>query len=148
MTAMFTAPPPDPLGSLLTEIRDDTDVSALVSGRVRGGEAAPGDAQGAGSYRAFIVLSTLDDPPHPRIPVRFATFGLACYGATHQQAAAVYAAVVKAIHQAGPRRKSNGLGIYWTTVISGGASGTDPDTQQPLVRATISLIGTTQVIPA
>ena len=49
---------------------------------------------------------------------------------------------------AGPRRKANGLGIYWTSVISGGEQGKDPDTQQPLVRATLSLIGTTQVIPS
>lgn len=148
MSQMFADPPPDPMGSLLTEIRDDLDVDVLVDGRVRGGEPAPGDARAAGSYQAFIVLSVLTDPPHARIPVRFAIYSLACYGSTYQNATAVYLAVVKAIHHVGPRRKANGLGIYWTTVVSGGEQDKDPDTSQPLVRATISLIGTTQVVPA
>lgn len=148
MTGMFSDPPTDPLGSLLVEIRSDVDVDDLVDGRVRGGEPAPGDAKAAGSYQAFIVITTLDDPPHSRIPVRFANYALACYGATFQNASAVYAAVVKAIHRVGPRVKANGLGIYWTTVVTGGEQDKDPDTNQPLVRATIQLIGTTQAVPA
>jgi len=148
MSGMFDNPPPDALGSLLTEIRADVDVADLVSGRVRGGEPAPGDAKAAGSFQAFIVIETLADPPHPRLPVRFATFGLRCYGSTFQNASEVYLAVVKAIHRVGPRRKANGLGIYWTTAVSGGEQARDPDTQQPYVAATIELIGTTQVVPA
>jgi hypothetical protein len=145
---MISDPPTDPLGSLLVEIRDDIDVDALVDGRVRGGEPAAGDVQPAGKYKAFIVISTLDDPPHPRIPVRFATYSVRMYGTTYQNASAIYAAVVKAIHMVGPHRKANGLGIYWTTVISGGSQDRDPDTAQPLTTAVISLIGTTQAVPA
>lgn len=152
---MFSDPILDPLGSLLVEIRDDIDVDALVDGRVRGFEPAPGDAawttDADGRRRfahAFVVLVTLDAPPHPRIPVTSATYAARCYGTTAQNAWAVYAAVVKAIHMVGPRVKSNGLGIYWTTVVSGGEQEKDPDTQQPLVTATISLIGTTQAVPA
>lgn len=146
MSIPYIDPMLDPLGALLIEIRDDIDVDALVDGRVRGGEPAPGDAQAAGKYRAFIVLITLSSPPEMRIPVTFATYGARCYGTTFQNAAAVYGALVKAVHQVGPRLKSSGLGIYRSAVISGGEATKDPDTQQPVVTATISLIATTQVV--
>lgn len=138
----------DPMGALIVELRSDTDLSSLVSTRVRGFEPASGDAKPAGSYQAFIVLVTLDAPPERRVPIVRATFGATCYGSTAQNASAVYGALVKAIHEIGPRLKSNGLGIYSTAVISGGEQGKDPDTQQPLVHAVISLIATTQAVTA
>lgn len=153
------APMLDPLGSLLVEIRDDDDVDALVDERVRGFEPAPdilnpttgavirqGDARGPKEYIPFIVLVTLSAPPEPRVPVTFATYGARCYGVTPQGAWAVYAALVKAIHNIGTRVKANGLGIYQTLVISGGEQDKDPDTKQPVVLATIQLIATTQAV--
>ena len=136
----------DPLGSLLTEIRDDIDVDTLVDGRVRGFEPAPGDAQPTGKFKAFVVIVTLDAPPEMGIPVTFATYGVRCYGATPQGAWAVWGAVVKAVHMIGPRLKSSGLGIYQTIVNGGGDQEKDPDTQQPVVMGTIRLIATTQVV--
>jgi len=143
---MLDEPQLDPLGSLLVEIRDDLDVDTLVSGRVRGFEPAPGDAKAAGSYQAFIVLVTLDAPPDPQLPITVATYGIRCYGSTGQNAWAVWGAVVKSIHSVGPRLKASGLGIYRTTVISGGEQGKDPDTLQPVVTGTIRLIATTQAV--
>lgn len=136
----------DPLGSLLVEIRSDVDVDALVDGRVRGFEPAPGDAKAAGSYQAFVVIVALSDPPDPQLPVTFATYGIRCYGATPQAARALWGTVVKAVHEVGPRLKANGLGIYKTIVVGGGEAGKDPDTGQPQVEGTVRLIATTQAV--
>lgn len=143
---MLTEPLLDPLGALLVEIRDDVDVDSLVDGRVRGFEPAAGDAQGAGSYQAFIVLVSLGGPPDPRLPVTFGTYAARCYGTTGQNASAVWGAVVKAVHMAGPRLKTSGLGIYLSAVIDGGEQSKDPDTQQPVVIGTIRLIATAQAV--
>jgi hypothetical protein len=62
------------------------------------------------------------------VPITFAEYGIRCYGATPQNAWAVWGAVVKAIHQVGPRTKSNGLLIYRTFVLTGGQQDRDPDT--------------------
>jgi hypothetical protein len=143
---MLDDPQLDPLGSLLVEIRDDVDVDGLVNGRVRGFEPAPGDAQPKGSYKAFVVLVTLSAPPDPQLPVTFATYGIRAYGSTPQNAWAVWGAVVKAIHETGPRLKASGLGIYKTIVVSGGEQGKDIDTQQPVCEGTVRLIATTQAV--
>lgn len=136
----------DPLGALLVEIRDDVDVDSLVNGRVRGFEPAPGDAKPAGSFQAFIILSALSVPPEKRTPVTFATYAVRCYGSTAQNAWAVYGALVKAIHMVGPRLKASGLGFYQSIAVSGGEQSKDPDTKQPVVEATISLVATTQAV--
>jgi hypothetical protein len=143
---MLPAPQLDPLGSLLVEIREDVDVDALVDGRVRGFEPAPGDAKPNGSYQGFIVIVALGVPPDPQLPVTFATYGIRCYGATPQAAWAVWGAVVKCVHENPVRVKSNGLGIYKTIVVDGGEQGKDPDTQQPVVTGTVRLIATTQAV--
>lgn len=145
---MFEDPQLDPLGALVSELRADSDVEDLVDDRVRGFEPAPGDAQNSGDYQAFIVISALDVTPHPRVPATFALYDIACYGVTGQNAWAVYGAVAKALHAVGSRMKANGLGIYRTFVLSGGDQDRDPDTRQPVVRATVRLIGTTQAVPA
>lgn len=143
---MLDDPQLDPMGALIAELRADTDVAALVSARVRGFEPAPGDAQGAGSYQAFIVLTAFSVPPHPRVPITFAEYGARCYGSTPQNAWAVWAAVVKALHQVGDRTKSNGLLIYRTFVLTGGQQDRDPDTQQPVVIGSIRLTASLQSV--
>ena len=137
----------DPLGRLLTEVRDDADVSALVSTRVRGFEPAPGDAKPAGSYQAFVVISALSAARETRSPTARWTYGVRCYGSTPQNAMAVYAACSDAIHHIGPRlRASDGLGIYISHDIGGGSAEKDPDTQQPVVIFTVELFATTVAV--
>lgn len=140
---MLAEPQLDPMGALIAEARADPDLSALVSTRVRGFEPAPGDALGPGQYQAFVVIAALDVPPHLRVPLTFATYGVNCYGSTAQGAWAVWGAFVKAFHMVGPRVKANGLGIYQTFVVSGGEQDKDPDTGQPVVRGTIRVTATT-----
>lgn len=142
------APMLDPFGSLIRELLVDVDLVALVANRIRGDDPAPGDAQPLGSYRAFIVLTTLAAPPDPDLPVTFASYGARIYGATFQHAWQVYGALVKATHRVGPRLKDSGLGIYQTLVTAGGGEEKDPDTKQPYVNATITLLATTQAVTA
>lgn len=135
----------DPIGSLITEARADSALAALVGARVRGFEPAPGDAQGAGSYQAFVVITALSVPVHPQVPITFAEYGVRAYGSTPQNAWAVWAALVRVFHGSTHRVKANGLGIYRTATL-GGSQSNDPDTHQPLVEGTIQLIATAQAV--
>lgn len=136
----------------VTELREDAAVIAVIGvdgngvRRVRAAEPLAGDAQGPGRYLPFMVLDVFDAPPEPDIPVTFATIGASCYGTTHQNAWAVYLALVEATHRVGPRLKDNGLGFYRSLVVSGGEQGRDPDTKQPVVRAVVNLIATTEAV--
>lgn len=149
---MMEDPQLDPMGALITEARADADLAMLVGTRVRGYEPAPktptspADAQGPGAYQAFVVISALDVPPHPRIHITFADYFARCYGSTPQNAWAVWAAFAKAFHMAGPRSKTSGLLLYRTLITGGGQQETDPDTKQPLVSGTIRVIASTQAV--
>lgn len=152
---MLDDPQLDPIGQLIAELKADGDVAALVDDRVRGFEpkgksgSYEGDALGPGTYKAFVVIAALDVPVHPRLPIVLdGSYVVRCYGSTAQGAWAVWAAVVKALHATRPRRKSNGLGIYRTAVLTGGTQDKDPVTGQPLTEGTIAFIGTAQAIPA
>lgn len=151
---MLDDPQKDPMGTLILEARADTDVDNLVDGRVRGFEPTgasrdyEGDALGPGKYKAFVVISALAVPPHPRLPITDATYSVAAYGSTPQNAWAVWAALVKAWHAVGPRISSSHLGIYRSWAATGGEQDKDPDTSQPLVRGTLRLIATAQAVTA
>jgi hypothetical protein len=141
----------DPLGSLVSEVREIPGVAALVGVRVRGFEpqgetdSYEGDALGPGHYKAFIVIATLSLPPERRVPVTFADYALRCYGRTKEEATAVYLAVVDGEHRRMHRLRPNGLGIY-ATYVTGGEQSLDPKTSQPVVTGTIQLIATTQAV--
>lgn len=150
------------IGALVTELRADGDLAALVGVdlanrvRVRGGDPVgqlrqsggdyAGDVREASDYQTFVVLVTLDEPPHPSVPIFRGVYGANCYGRTRENARAVWGAVVKAIHRVGPRLKANGLGIYISVVEGGGEQDTDPDNDQPVVRGTIRITATAQAI--
>jgi hypothetical protein len=120
----------DPLGFILTTIRDDATVAALTT-RIRGGEPAAGDALGPGHYLPFVVLVNLGHVRERRLPVQEVRIAARCYGVTHQGAAALAGAVSDSIHAKGPRTSSGGVGI-WTSFDDGGGGGLlDPDTNQP-----------------
>lgn len=122
----------DPTGKLLTEIRDDATVAALVSGRVRGGEPAPGDALGPGHYQAFVVLARLGHIRAPHAPVQGVRYVARCYGRTYAEATALAGAVSDAVHNRGHRISGGGVSIFGTFDDGGGGSDKDPDTQQPV----------------
>ena len=76
----------------------------------------------------------------------FAEYGLRCYGVTPQGAWAVWASVVKALHQVRHRTQSNGLLFYATIIVSGGQQDEDPDTHQPVVTGSVQLIASLQSV--
>lgn len=155
---MLDDPLMDPTGPLVSELRADLDLASLVSTRVAAGEPKPdkvvngviverGYARGPGEYVAFVVI-TGAPAPMLSVPVSRSTYGVRCYGATFQNATAVWGAVVKALHRVGPRVKASGLGIYLTVLDESAEPGKDPDTNQPYIEGTIRIIATAQAVTA
>jgi len=143
----------DPVGKLLTELRDDPAVAEITGEnphiavpRVRSPEPAPGDAQPKGSYRAHIVIAALALPRHPSVPTQRARHVVRCYGRTEEEAAALYAAASDALHHKGPRLHGSGQGIYVSHDDTGGSPDQDPDTQQPLYSFVVESVATTQAV--
>ncbi len=135
----------DPLGKLLTEIRDDPAVAALTT-RVRGGEPAPGDS--AVPFGRFVVLVRLGVAREKRAPVQAVRIAVRCYGSTYGDAAALYGAVSDAIHNVGPRIGATGVLIHRSFDDIGMGADQDPDTGQPHEDGVISLFAATQVVTA
>ncbi len=132
----------DSLGFLLTTIRDNAGVAALTT-RIRGGEPAPGDALGAGSYQRFVVLVNQGTQRDRRLPIAESRILARCYGSTFQDAAAVAGAVSEAIHNVGPRRNAAGVLIYRSFDDIGQGAEKDPDTHQPHQDLVIEVIAAT-----
>jgi len=144
----------DPVGRLLTELRDDDAVADIVGEnpheavpRVRSPKAGPGDMQqGPENYRAFVTIATLALPRMQSVPVQRARHVVRCFGRTPEEAAALYAACSDALHHRGPRVTGAGLGIYVTHDDTGGEEGEDPDTHQPTYDFVVETLATTQVV--
>jgi hypothetical protein len=119
----------DPLGRILTEIRDDPIVAAITT-RIRGGEPAPGDALGAGSYLPFVVLTRLGGARLKRCPIQEVRLLAKCYATTAPNAAILAGAVSDAIHAKGHRISAAGVAIFGSFDDGGQGATRDPDTQQ------------------
>lgn len=136
----------DPLGRILTEIRDDAAVAALTD-RIRGGEAEPGDAKGAGSYRRFVVLARLGRSRLARAPIQEVRISARCYGLTYQDAATLAGAVSDAVHARGHRITPSGIAIFGSFDDGGGDATKDPTTDQPYETVVISVGALTESLP-
>lgn len=135
----------DPTGFLLTTIRDYPAVAALTT-RVRGGEAASGDAIGP-PFQRFIVLSELGYLREKRVPIAEVRYVAKAYGLTHQDATALAGAVSDAVHGIGPLTSASGVVLYQAFDDGGEGSTADPDTHQPMASVIVSVIAATQVAP-
>ena len=134
----------DVLGKVIIELRDDFAVDAMVEGRVRGAEPAPGDADKP--FHRFVVVSMLSPNRWPRVPIQRPSIGVRCYGLNPPDAAALYGLCSDVIHDIGPRTHGD-IGIYRSAeALGGGAPGKDPDTSQPYFEFTIDLFATTQAV--
>ena len=115
-----------PEGAIIAELR----AANIASKRVRGYEPDDGDARGPGSYQRFVVVVDLGGAPvreiihRKRILVR-------AYGATYQDAEALYGEIQDVLHLAGPRLPGNLKPIYNSRDDTGGSEHRDPDTGQP-----------------
>lgn len=136
----------DPLGRILTEIRDDPAVAAITT-RIRGGEPAPGDALGSGSYQPFVVVARLGTQRAKRAPIAEVRIVARCYGSTFQSAAALAGTVSAAIHDRGHRISPTGIVIFNSFDDGGLGAEKDPDTGQPHEDLIIALGALTSLIP-
>lgn len=135
----------DPMGRILTEIRDDATVAAITT-RIRGGEPAPGDALGAGEYLPFVVLVRLGTSRLKHVPIAETRIAARCYGVTYQGAAALAGAVSDAIHAKGHRLTVAGVSIFSSFDDGGGEATKDPETAQPYETVVISVGASTEFI--
>lgn len=133
----------DPMGFLLTGIRDFPAVAALTT-RVRGGEPAPGDS--TVPFQRFVVLVRLGTQRGKRAPVQEVRIAARCYGSTYQDAAVLYGAVSNAIHNIGPRISASGVLIYRSFDDIGMGAEKDPDTGQPHEDGVVQLFAATQAV--
>lgn len=136
----------DPLGKLITEIRSNTAVAALTT-RIRGGEAAAGDALGPGSYQRFVVLTRLGNERAKRAGMQTLRIAARCYGTSYSDAAALAGAVSDAIHNIGPRRNATGVLIFRSYDDIGQGATKDPDTGQPHEDFVIEVFASTVLAP-
>lgn len=132
----------DPLGTLIAELRD----ASIASRRVRGGEPAKDDAKGAGEYQRFVVLVRLGAQRLHRAGLAIHRIGVRAYGATYQDAAALWGEISDAIDIAGPRLSAGGVAIHQSLDATGGNAQRDPDTGQPYEDGVIELIAGTEVL--
>lgn len=134
----------DPLGTLLTIIRDDPGVAALTT-RVRGGEPAPGDVQSKDDgWLRFIVLVRLGYDRDPQVPIQDVRIGINCYGTSYQDAAALAGAVSDAFHgRTPPSLNAQRFALYAAHDDGGPGASKDPDTDQPFETLTAALVAST-----
>jgi len=131
-----------PVGASVAELAAAAGVAAIVGvdplgvRRVRPIEPAAGDSLGPGRYIAFVVVSVLDDPALPFVPVRDVTLGIRAYAATYDEAEALWLACEAVFRDRGARRAASGLGVWFSRPRSIGPD-RDPDTKQPVWHGTV-----------
>jgi hypothetical protein len=138
----------DPMGTIIAEL-----VAANVaSGRVRGNEPRgrstnyEGDALGPGSYKRFVVVVDLGGPPIVRTAAQGLRYAVRAYGATYQDARALYGEVQDVLHLAGNRIGVAEIPIYQSLDDTGGSAHKDPDTGQPYYDGVFGLIAGTMAL--
>jgi hypothetical protein len=114
----------DPLGLLLTSIRDDSAVSAITT-RVRAEEWATDDKPPA------VIIRTFPITRDKRLPIGRFQYLIQTYGSSFQQASQLRRAVSDAVHDLEPRVNASGIGIYQSFSETEGQAQIDPDTQWP-----------------
>lgn len=148
----------DPLGKLVTELKNDAGVAALVGDRVRGGEPRrksvktdgtvvdEGDVRGPGHYVKFIVLTRLGySRAKGKVPIQEVRVGYRCYAETPELATTVTMAMSQAIHNVGPRIGGGTL-ILRSYDDEGGGAGRDPNTDQPYEDGVIQAFAATEAV--
>ena len=132
------------LSDACAELAADIAVQAIVGlddagvRRIRPVEPAAGDALGPGHYIPFVVVSLLDNPPRPRMPIRNVVLGIRAYAATYPAAEALWLACEAVFRDRPARVASSGLGVWFSTIQAGGVPDRDPDTKQPLFSGAVN----------
>jgi hypothetical protein len=133
----------DPIGRLITELRVDAGVAALVGTRVWGAEIPDNVSS---DPRPYILVHRVLAVRMKRAPVQAVRVSIQCVGLTPRLAAVLYGAVSDALHVKGPRYTSGGIGIYLSEEEVGGQPLTDPQTGWPYETAVYNVWATTAVV--
>jgi hypothetical protein len=132
----------DPLGRILTEIRDFAAVSAITS-RIRGEEMAQGDKPPLVIIRSFPTTRLANAQ---RVPLLRHGYVILCFGTSPKQATTLAFAVAEAVHNLDPRTNASGVAIYQSLHGTIGGMETDPDTQWPFRSVFPSAIASTMAV--
>lgn len=92
------------------------------------------------------MLSHLGSTRLHRTPLQFVRIGARCYGATSQDAQALWGELSDLVDNAGPRVGATGVAIHQSVDDGGGAATFDPATHQPYTEGVIELVAATQVV--
>jgi len=133
----------DPIGRLISELRADAGVSAIVGVKVWGAEL-PDNV--SADPRPYVLVHRLIATRMKRAPVQAVRVSAQCVAKTPRLAAQLYGAVSDALHIKGPRGISGGVGIYLSSEEMGGQPSTDPQTGWPYETALYECFATTGVL--
>ncbi len=125
-------------GRVITEIKDDAAVAAIVSDRVAGGEP------GLRWAPPMVIVVKAGQSRSPfgqgsgHLGLQEAVYYAHCYGATRVQAEQLAGAVSDAMHDKGPRP---GRTILLSVEDGGGGSELEPGTNYPVEVLTLRAVG-------
>ncbi|HET7664603.1 MAG TPA: hypothetical protein VFK56_00660 [Mycobacterium sp.] len=129
----------DPLGFLLTSIRDDPTVAAITT-RIRGEEPAQSDEP------PLVLIRTFPITRDRRLPIGRYQYLIQTYGTSYKQAAQLRSAVSDTVQDLEPRVSASGVGIYQSFTETEGQAQLDPDTQWPFHTLIVVVWAATTVI--
>lgn len=129
----------DLTGMVITEIRDNAAVTAIVGQKTR-------PEWGANEGPPGVIIEGLGIDYDPgggtrRLRLQAPTFIAKCYGTNRPQARQVANAVVEAVNLRSARKDSSGRLIYLSLVDSGGDMDVDPVTKWPHADVVFSVLG-------
>ncbi len=138
----------DPLGVIVTEVRDAAAVRAIVGQYAGVWKVAGGEARQAWEP-PFVVIVRLGTVRRAQLGSHRAgvqTLRLAanCFGVTPQQAAQLYGAVSDVLHVRGPRRDAQGRQLFISLEEIGGQPNEQPGTGWPYETAVFNVIAGAQ----
>lgn len=132
----------DPTGALIAELR----AAGIAGGKVYGAEAPPGVSKAPSGYQRFVVLIRLPAMRFHRTPLQEVRYVVNCYGATYQDAQALYDEVSDALDNAGPRVGASNVALYQSLDEGADQPAADPGTHQPFSPGTIALWAGTEAL--
>ncbi len=133
--------PVDPLEALLTHLRADADLTALVGTRIYGADRPPVAADGQPSTEsgAAVSASLAGGTPHPDLPLADVLIDVIGWGGTGPdgplRAVSIWRAVHATVNVA--HRVSGAAHLLWAVEEQGPTLLRDPDTNEAFVRATL-----------
>lgn len=142
----------DYTGRLVDELRVAASAwpAPFTDYTVRGGELQPDDTPKGGKAPQAIIVRRQHPIRRRRIPMASFVFELTLYHPDARRVSELVGLVSDALHDRGPRVAATGAGKVgaWNSAdIGGSGSVTEPDTNWPTERMTISVVAPTSVIP-